>query len=885
MEPLCAAALPPPPAGMVSAPITFQLDDNSSPFAVIVIDDPLQVAAAVSAIRAEARGVMDATGDQAYVLGVDMEWVPEKRTGKAKDIPMDQHPTDFTTLQVALLQVATGTTVYLFRMCCFRNPVAAASADVPTTDGAAPVDPLTCCCYCPRELAELLASSSSDAVPLIFSGVGVDGDRSRFSRDYNGVTLSPCLDVAAVYNRVAKEMNNAAHRKETVYVDRVLAAGLDSKCRSLADFADRVLGYKLAKDLALTCSNWTKAVLTPAQVQYAAADVVVSRRVMEVALEGFGYLYGGTRSSQLLQFVAQTSTLKPVADKSAGRTRKESAGSGTGANPAGDGGYMGRRLPYYGNIKVLAPLRDPSSDATADDADKKAEGSEADVTPAASARPRATPTDPAEALRSLGHVMFTVSITKADWYLKEGLADVVDEGVLQEDGTYLGRSIRLKFMPNIDRGEADRALRPDAAFFASDKSNACVVCGNEHPTGGVVRFFIVPQAYRRFFPREFVNHNSFDIALVCVTCMKRVNSIYEQERKRLEVEFKFPISWHSSYEMKKVTESEAAELQQRQHQREDGEEDQADDGNDDDNANDNRPSELGTGIVLAEHNRTILNMSKAATALIMAFVANEAVNATSRAKNKRVDIPAERMAALLLSIDEKLPLYEFPDCASDVDAGRSLHKGKPHWMNAYWTRLVALLGSDEATRAPLLLPTTDAPCPNRLTWRDVYNAMRVDRWKVKLRPAESVSADASDKSNGYESGDGAAADAPSSVRHVGTSHFEYVVNEIVRRSIIGPEAQVVTPEEQQHDVEWMRERLRPVHEKGTRAELEAALGKSGKPYAGPDTPRRTLEAMCRFVFRWRCAFIEQVQPQRMPVGWQPRQGLIGLPDATASHAA
>jgi len=786
-------------------PVYFSAPRDIGPWpqipVTIIEASPSEADRAVAAIVAEA--VAAGAGSAApYIVGIDMEWVTFKRTGKAKEIPLNLCDSDYTTEQVAMVQVATATHVYLFRTCAFRanDPVEGAE------------------CALPKCLADFLRNENGT---FVFAGVGVDGDRNRFARDFDGVAMTQCLDIVKAARLLAVSADalkidlsdpTKCHARAAAFV----AVGSDAKSASLADYAGAVFGFALPKDIAITCSNWTKRRLDEAQVYYAAADAFASRQLASTMMEVF------RPSMPLPQLCASSTPLKPVKERKAkapaGAAAASAGNNGQGKKPDAAGAYSGRKQPYYGNIKVLEAAELAAENAR---------------------EPR---------------VLFTVSVNKAEWYVKEGLALVVRDGVKNDDGTYTGRVIQLKFQPNLDRGEEDRALRPDNEFFAADKENCCVVCGADEPPGGVVRFFVVPQAYRKFFPREFVNHNSFDIVLVCVSCMKRVNVVYEAERKRLEEAFKYPISWHSAKSMS----------QMRRETSDDKSAAQAD----------GDAAAPGDGIAIAEHNRTILNVGKSATALVMAVAAGESVSAATRAKNKTVNLPPDRFAALVESIDAHLPAYIFPDVAADIEAngGTEYKPGKPHWQDRYWNLLKDKCGSAASLAEPIVLPTTGEAAPNRISWRDVYNVMRADRWKVRLRASV------------VQNPDSAASAAPSpSTSSMGASHFEFVVNEIIRAAIEGAatvggihtrhEPRDAPPDER----EWLRARV---------AASGGALGapkdpKSGKPGRGPDTPRCVLEAICRFIYRWRTMFQSQMQPKRMPQGWYPRQGLIGI-DGEAS---
>ena len=120
-------------------------------------------------------------------------------------------------------------------------------------------------------------------------------------------------------------------------------------------------------------------------------------------------------------------------------------------------------------------------------------------------------------------------------------------------------AIRLFFQPNLDR--EDEQYRPPKEYFQSDKHDRCVVCGSFYCTAedpgdradpaaaratdeaaGMVRFFVVPIAYRKYLPPTYVKHNSYDVMLLCVKCMPRATQLYDREREVIARETGIPLN-------------------------------------------------------------------------------------------------------------------------------------------------------------------------------------------------------------------------------------------------------------------------------------------------------------------------------------------------------
>ena len=98
-----------------------------------------------------------------------------------------------------------------------------------------------------------------------------------------------------------------------------------------------------------------------------------------------------------------------------------------------------------------------------------------------------------------GKPMFRCGDNKFKWYIKKGLAELVDE-----------RTARLLFVPNGMGCQGD-------TYLMDAKNNVCVVCGCNDPLK-LTKHHVVPHSYRTAFPPQFKNHNHFDILPVCRDC-------------------------------------------------------------------------------------------------------------------------------------------------------------------------------------------------------------------------------------------------------------------------------------------------------------------------------------------------------------------------------
>jgi len=85
------------------------------------------------------------------------------------------------------------------------------------------------------------------------------------------------------------------------------------------------------------------------------------------------------------------------------------------------------------------------------------------------------------------------------WYMKRNLAEVVEKNPL---------TIRLKFQPS-GNGKSHNL------YYLTKIKNKCVVCGTNK---NLTKHHIVPYLYRKFFPDEYKEHNSYDVVLMCRGC-------------------------------------------------------------------------------------------------------------------------------------------------------------------------------------------------------------------------------------------------------------------------------------------------------------------------------------------------------------------------------
>jgi len=124
-----------------------------------------------------------------------------------------------------------------------------------------------------------------------------------------------------------------------------------------------------------------------------------------------------------------------------------------------------------------------------------------------------------------GKLMFLCLEKRANWYLERNLAKVISSKPL---------SIKLKFQP------AGEGFDENDNYYLSEKSNICVVCG-ENDLEILTKHHIVPIEYRKHFPEEIKNRSSHDIVVICNKDHYDYENNYAQKLKK-DLEEKYDIS-------------------------------------------------------------------------------------------------------------------------------------------------------------------------------------------------------------------------------------------------------------------------------------------------------------------------------------------------------
>lgn len=127
------------------------------------------------------------------------------------------------------------------------------------------------------------------------------------------------------------------------------------------------------------------------------------------------------------------------------------------------------------------------------------------------------PYDNCEMLSPAGESMAFVSKKSMNWYLRKNLATRIDE-----------KTFQLIFEPN------GKGNQRDVDYQKVPRKNQCVVCGTKK---ALTMHHIVPYCYRKFFPLEYKNRNSFDIMCMCDECHDRYEQTAQLQKNKFAQQY------------------------------------------------------------------------------------------------------------------------------------------------------------------------------------------------------------------------------------------------------------------------------------------------------------------------------------------------------------
>lgn len=99
---------------------------------------------------------------------------------------------------------------------------------------------------------------------------------------------------------------------------------------------------------------------------------------------------------------------------------------------------------------------------------------------------------------------------RIEWYLRKGLAEIVDHSDYY--------TIRLFNSPS------DRDYESNPLILVP-MENKCVCCGSEE---NLTRHHVVPKCFRKHFPINYKNHFNHDVLILCDSCHKKYTVIFQK---------------------------------------------------------------------------------------------------------------------------------------------------------------------------------------------------------------------------------------------------------------------------------------------------------------------------------------------------------------------
>jgi hypothetical protein len=140
-------------------------------------------------------------------------------------------------------------------------------------------------------------------------------------------------------------------------------------------------------------------------------------------------------------------------------------------------------------------------------------------------------------------LMCTISLKKAKWYVRKGIAEWTNRPTtLQPNHGNNDKYIRLLFQPNGDNTDTEKSPS-ELLYLRTPKQNICVSCGS---SGHHMRHYIVPYSYRSLFPPQYKSHMSHDIVIVCPDCHLHIDRETKRRMNRIESELRDLLSQTNS---------------------------------------------------------------------------------------------------------------------------------------------------------------------------------------------------------------------------------------------------------------------------------------------------------------------------------------------------
>lgn len=663
---------------------------------------------------------------------------------------------------------------------------------------------------------------------IVKVGVGIGGDMTKYQRDYPSQTIQPCVDLVTLANHYIHRPITLRLPGDAAAVARSGGTSGDAhgarievcvaEVQSLREMSVVFCGRTLAKDLRVVMSDWggSLGALSPMQIEYAAKDAEASfDACVGILKAGFTESADSGKKGPPTNWLTLLKPLETVLAGHADRTTSQ-----------GENAALGRKDPP----KPLAQrLRAHQSDETSYDADEAVD--------VGWCKGRTKPYyDNIDVYDANMNLVFTVDQSKAEWYVhKKQIAHVIewrdaDPATLERqpngraaecsrDGRQERQmaAIKLSFVPDF-RKFNDAHIRRNLEYFQQPKANVCVVCG----TGdALVRFAVVPMMYRKYFPSVYMSHNSYDLLLLCTACFAKSRGVYEAERQCVSKDFGIPLAHLTPARLaafeREIAAAEEALCKEAGQQRdgrgsskEEGEEEEGDDLVAHHLSETLRLAVMKEFCEVERHHDCLVTILKYAKALHGHYVTAGVDTGKSLVGDRRFRIPEDKVALMCDYVDRHAPRYYF-------------HQGDPS-------------GSRVTSPAVVGLPSS----PEGVRWILVGDG-----------------GDAGDRANTSDS------DEASENRSLGSARLRATLTDFWFREnphliaciprTVRAEEKAETPLVDSHGFFVVRMLM--------------------EKYA--NHPSKNGEhAVGQFIYRWRRAFLDRMQPKHLPSGWLAEDGIL-----------
>ena len=390
----------------------------------------------------------------------------------------------------------------------------------------------------------------------IKTGLNISGDAKKLYEDY-GLQVRGCVELTHLIKKKCKFYSNLEIESQSIANKKVHLDRLDGLVYLLLN------GLDMEKNKSITMSNWENNPLTIKQIEYAANDAILSFYVFiqaiinlnnttinsnvshfndffqikhqsiskcsnnNVPMISFDVINNTLSKNNILKICygiidVKILKLERKVNNQLKNNKSKSSLSSISSNSSSSNSWSFSSVSDISNLDncEISVLKQKEAEKAKLERKKRYR---------ALASRKKPLYDNCKLLKKDGTLIATCSAKTLEWYLKKGIARAHESDP---------KAIYLKFEPNTKRHSADK-------FYQTGKKNICVVCGADD---NLVRYYIVPQCYRKLFPKRVKNHSSHDIVLLCnndnTECHNKANLNEENLRAKLSKEYNI-IQWNA----------------------------------------------------------------------------------------------------------------------------------------------------------------------------------------------------------------------------------------------------------------------------------------------------------------------------------------------------